>query len=151
MCVCVMGVQKPQWFLRKLHWSWALRMAKWRVVVCLRLRKKHKLYQSPEVRGSTGDSTNRKCAFGEWNPEKRTVIDWDWPRRACRSLIIQEYTDQVEKEMATHSSILAWRIPGTEEPAGLPTVGSRRVRHNWSDLAAAATYRSSINMEFCPG
>ena len=42
------------------------------------------------------------------------------------------------KEMATHSSILAWRIPGTEEPRGLPSVGSHRVGHDWSDLAAAA-------------
>ena len=44
-----------------------------------------------------------------------------------------------EKEMATHSSVLAWRIPGTGEPGGLPSVGSHRVRHNWSDLAAAAS------------
>ena len=40
--------------------------------------------------------------------------------------------------MATHSSVLAWRIPGTGEPGGLPSLGSHRVRHNWSDLAAAA-------------
>ena len=39
--------------------------------------------------------------------------------------------------MATHSSILAWRIPGTGEPGGLPSMGSHRVGHNWSDLAAA--------------
>ena len=39
--------------------------------------------------------------------------------------------------MATHSSILAWRIPGTEEPGGLPPMGSHRVGHNWSDLAVA--------------
>ena len=45
-----------------------------------------------------------------------------------------------EKEMATHSSILAWRIPGTEEPGGLPSMGSHRIGHNWSDLAAAAEY-----------
>ena len=44
----------------------------------------------------------------------------------------------LEKEMATHSSILAWRIPGTGEPGGLPSMGSHRVRHNRSDLAAAA-------------
>ena len=44
-----------------------------------------------------------------------------------------------EKKMATHSSILAWRIPGTEEPDGLLSMGSPRVRHDWSDLAAAAT------------
>ena len=43
-----------------------------------------------------------------------------------------------EKEMATHSSVLAWRIPGTAEPNGLPSVGSHRVGHDWSDLAAAA-------------
>ena len=37
----------------------------------------------------------------------------------------------LEKEMATHSSILAWRIPGTGEPVGLPSMGSHRVRHDW--------------------
>ena len=40
--------------------------------------------------------------------------------------------------MATHSSVLAWRIPGTGEPGGLPSMGSHRVGHDWSDLAAAA-------------
>ena len=40
--------------------------------------------------------------------------------------------------MATHSSVLAWRIPGTGEPGGLPSLGSHRVGHNGSDLAAAA-------------
>ena len=44
----------------------------------------------------------------------------------------------LEKEMATHSSILAWRIPGTEDPGGLPSTGLHRVGHDWSDLAAAA-------------
>ena len=42
-----------------------------------------------------------------------------------------------EKEMATHSSVLAWRIPGTGEPGGLPSMGSQRVGQDWSDLAAA--------------
>ena len=44
----------------------------------------------------------------------------------------------LEKEMATHSSVLAWRIPAMGEPGGLPSMGSHRVRHDWSDLAAAA-------------
>ena len=44
----------------------------------------------------------------------------------------------LEKEMATHSSVLAWRIPGTGEPGGLPSMGLHRVGHDWSDLAAAA-------------
>ena len=44
----------------------------------------------------------------------------------------------LEKEMATHSGVLAWRIPGMGEPGGLPFVGSHRVGHDWSDLATAA-------------
>ena len=44
----------------------------------------------------------------------------------------------LEKEMATHSSVLALRIPGTGDPGGLPSMGLHRVGHNWSDLAAAA-------------
>ena len=44
----------------------------------------------------------------------------------------------LEKAMATHSSVLAWRIPGTGEPGGLSSMGSHRVGHDWSDLAAAA-------------
>ena len=43
-------------------------------------------------------------------------------------------------EVATHSSVLAWRIPGAVEPGGLPSMGSHRVGHDWSDLAAAAAY-----------
>ena len=44
----------------------------------------------------------------------------------------------LEKEMATYSSVLAWRIPGMGEPGGLPSMGSHRVRYDWSNLAAAA-------------
>ena len=47
----------------------------------------------------------------------------------------------LEKEMATHSSTLAWRIPGTEEPGRLPSMGSHRVGHDWSHLAAAAAWQ----------
>ena len=39
--------------------------------------------------------------------------------------------------MATHFSVLAWRIPGTGEPGGLPSIGSHRAGHDWCDLAAA--------------
>ena len=50
--------------------------------------------------------------------------------------------------MATHSSVLAWRIPGTGEPGGLPSMGSHRVGHDQSDLAAAAagSYRDFPKM-----
>ena len=50
----------------------------------------------------------------------------------------------LEKEMATHSSVLAWRIPGTGEPGGLPSMGLHRVRQNWSDLAAG-----TADISFC--
>ena len=46
----------------------------------------------------------------------------------------------LEKEMTTHSSVLAWRIPGMEKPGGLPSMGLHRIGHDWSDLAVAAIY-----------
>ena len=52
----------------------------------------------------------------------------------------------LEKEMATQSSILAWRIPGTVEPDGLLSMGLHRVTHDWSDLAAAAGHPQKINL-----
>ena len=51
----------------------------------------------------------------------------------------------LEKEMATHSSVLAWRIPRTEKPGGLPSMGSHRVRHDWSNLAAAS-FKSAFSL-----
>ena len=58
--------------------------------------------------------------------------------------------------MATHSSVLAWRIPGTGEPGGLPSMGLHRVGHDRSDLAAAATDKKRLakklerGRSFCP-
>ena len=48
--------------------------------------------------------------------------------------------------MATHSSVLAWRIPGMGEPGGLPSMGSHRVGHDWSDLAAAAAAAAYVHI-----
>ena len=56
--------------------------------------------------------------------------------------VIPNYLDweaPLEEGMATHSSILAWRIPWTEEPGRLQSLGSHRVGHNWSDLAQHST------------
>ena len=51
--------------------------------------------------------------------------------RLCGTFILSlSYSAVLEKEMATHSSVLAWRIPGTEEPSGLPSMGSHRVGHD---------------------
>ena len=54
----------------------------------------------------------------------------------------------LEKEMAAHSGVLAWRIPGTGEPGGLPSMGSHRVGHDWSDLAAAGMEKFGRNGEW---
>ena len=56
--------------------------------------------------------------------------------------------DPLEEEMATHSNILAWRIPGKEEPGGLLSLGSHRVGHDQSDLAATAAV-FMISFSFC--
>ena len=52
--------------------------------------------------------------------------------------------------MATHFSVLAWRIPGTGEPGGLPSMGSHRVGHDWSGLAAAAATVERLGMALSP-
>ena len=49
--------------------------------------------------------------------------------------------DLLEKGMATHSSILAWRVPWTEEPGGLQSMGSQRVRHNWATNPFTFSFR----------
>ena len=57
--------------------------------------------------------------------------------------------NSLKKEMSTHSSVLAWRIPGTGEPGGLPSMGSHRIRRDWSDLAAAAAAAVIYTLTFC--
>ena len=61
-----------------------------------------------------------------------TESNFSWEKNTCLMY------STLEKEMATHSSVLAWRTPGMGEPGGLPSMGSHRVGHDWSDLAAAA-------------
>ena len=59
-------------------------------------------------------------------------------RRRLSNFTFTFHFHALEQEMATHSSILAWRIPGMGEPGGLPSLGSHRIGHDWSNLAAAA-------------
>ena len=59
-----------------------------------------------------------------------------WPRLSDFTFTFHFHA--LEKEMATHSSVLAWGTPGTVEPGGLPSMGSHRVRPDCSDSAAAA-------------
>ena len=72
---------------------------------------------------------------GAWRAAVHGVTkSWTW----LSDFTFTFHFPALEKEMATHSSILAWRILGTGEPGGLPSMGSHRVGHDWSDLAAAA-------------
>ena len=57
------------------------------------------------------------------------------PTCQCRRHKILGWEDPLEEEMATHFSILVWKIPWTEEPAGLQSMEAPRVRHDWSNLA----------------
>ena len=69
-----------------------------------------------------------------WAAVHGVAQSWTWLKR----LSMHACMHALEKEMATHSSILAWRIPGIGEPGELLSMGSHRVRHDWSDAAAAA-------------
>ena len=121
---------------------------------------------SPIIMGFPGDSVEknlpanvRRCGLSPWVrkiPWRRkwqpTPVLLPGKSHGWRSLVgcsprghkESDTTERLhfhtlEKEMATHSSVLAWRIPGTGKPSGLPSMGSHRVGHDWSYLAAAAT------------
>ena len=92
------------------------------------------------------------CSRRQWHP---TPVLLPGKSHARRSLVgcsprgreesdtiewLSFHVHALEKEMATHSSVLAWRIPRTGESGGLPSMGSHRVGHDWSDLAAAVSF-----------
>ena len=79
-----------------------------------------------------GESRGQRSLAG-YSPWGRKRVQHNW---ATNTFTFHFHA--LEKEMATLSSILAWRIPGTGEPSGLPSLGSHRVGHDWSDLAVAA-------------
>ena len=77
------------------------------------------------------------------NPmERRSLVGCSpggrWVRHDWATSLFTFHFHALEKEMATHSSVLAWRMSGMGEPGGLPSLGSHRVGHDWSDLVAAA-------------
>ena len=96
--------------------------------------------------------------------------DWEFPQFNVRHIMTGEgglqktkqnecpinYTSTyhfLEKELATHYSILAWRIPGMGEPGGLLSMGSHRVRHDWSNLACmhALEKKMATHSSILPG
>ena len=96
------------------------------------------IFESPsrEIGEGNGSPLQHSCLEnpvdrGAWRAAVHTVAQ-------SRKCLKRLSTHALEKEMATDSSVLAWRFPGTEETGGLPSMGSHRVGHNCSDLAAAA-------------
>ena len=103
------------------------------------------------------------CVYrrGQWHPTPVLLSGKSRGRRSmvgCSPWVVMSRTwlsdftftfnfHALEKEMATQSSVLAWRIPGMREPCGLPSMGSHRVGHDWSDLAAAAKVYSNTSMK----
>ena len=83
--------------------------------------------------------------LGAWN-----LIYWTSREVPISIFNFRDFNRCIMKEMATHSSVLAWKIPGTGGPHGLPSMGSHRVGHNWSDLAAAAAmvFHCGFNLYF---
>ena len=135
-------MEKCLWFLNSnlslnFHFSIWLSKDLWK---CLHSYMFHSLTLLIPMNGEgNGTPLQYSCLENPWMEEpgrlrsmgsRRVRHDW------ATSLSLF-YFHALEKEMATHSSVLAWRIPRMTEPVGLPSMGSHRVGHDWSDLAAA--------------
>ena len=102
----------------------------------------HQIFDKPQRDGGEGNGTLLQYSCLEnpmdggawWAAVHEVAKSQTWPS----DFTFTFHVHALEKEMPTHSSILAWRIPGTAGPGGLPSMRSHRVGHDWSDLAAAA-------------
>jgi len=122
------GLQHCRWILYRLSHQGSTRILEW--------------VAYPFSRGSSWPRswTRASCIAGEGNgnPLQYACLENPSLEESDTTEWLHFHFHVLDKEMATHSSILAWRIPGTEEPGGLPSMGSHRVGCDWSDLAAAA-------------
>ena len=87
---------------------------------------------------------NRMDGGAWWGTVHGVAKSWTW----LSDFTVTFHLHALDKEMATHSSVLAWRIPGTEEPGGLPFMGLHRVRHDWSNLLFTSSWKLITNAEF---
>ena len=110
----------------------------------------HRFPNSEVTRDTSGEGNGTPLQYsclgnpmdrGAWKAVAHGVAE-GWTRLS--NFTFTFHFDALEKEMATHSSVLAWRIPGTGEPGRLLSMGSHRVRHDWSDLAAAETQATNL-------
>ena len=136
-------------FWHLLHHGWTQRLyAKWKKAntkgqilfnfSCMRYLGRRQWHPTPVVLPGKSHGQRSLVGCSPWGRKTWTRLS-DFP--------FTFHFHALEKEMATHSSVLAWRIPGTGEPGGLLSVGSHRVRHDWSDLAAAAAFKKALHFE----
>ena len=113
------------WYLTLLMGSRIISVPKYTL---LRFKQRRRWHPTPVL--LTGKSHGWRSLVGcsPWVAKSQTWLS-DFP--------FTFHFHALEKVMATHSSVLAWRIPGTGEPVRLPSMGSHRVGHDWSDLAVA--------------
>ena len=116
------------------------------------LSKETQLHWRPSLSAYSTLPSTKSFGEGKGNPLQYSCLENPMDRGAWKAAVhgvaksrarLSLFTftfhfHALEKEMATHSNILAWRIPGTEEPNGLPSMVSHRVGHDWRDLAATA-------------
>ena len=105
-----------------------------------------KLGSDPLARGKIGVKWQPTPVLlpGKSHGQRSLVGCSPWGRTRLSGFVFTFHFHALEKEMATHSSVLAWRIPGTGEPGGLLSMGSDRVGHNWSDSAAASEFGAGL-------
>ena len=102
------------------------------------------------LRINTKNQIWKQCSRKQWHPTPVLLLGKSHGRRSLvgcspwgheeSDTTEQPHFHVLEKEMATHSSVIAWKIPWTEEPGGLPSMGSHRVGHHWSDLVVVVVY-----------
>ena len=115
----------------------------------------HEAWKSLQLRRKSGEGNGTPLQYSCLENPMGGGVWWAAVHGVAKSWIrLSDFTftfhlHALEKEMATHSSVLAWRIPGLVEPEGLLSMGSHRAGCDWSDLAAAARHVALYEKNFC--
>ena len=113
------------------HCKWWLQP--WNLKVLASWKRRRRWHPTTVLLPGKPHGWRNLVGYSPWGRKESDMTEW-----------LHFHFPALEKEMATHSSVLAWRIPGTGKPAGLPSMGLHRVGHDWSELAAAASGRKVI-------